>query len=36
MLAFLGKPDMIMELFFSVSWQAVYFENINAMLPYRQ
>jgi len=32
MLAFLGTPDMITVLLFSVSWQTVYYENVNAIL----
>jgi len=31
MLTFLGTPDMITVLFFSVSWQTVYYETVNAL-----
>jgi len=29
--SFLGTPDMITVLFFSVSWQTAYYENVNAI-----
>jgi len=31
MLAFLGTPDMITVLFFLVSYQTVFYENVNAV-----
>jgi len=31
MLVCLGTPDLITVLFFSVSWQTVYYENANAI-----
>ena len=31
MLAWLGTPDVITVLFFSVSWQTIYYENANAI-----
>jgi len=33
LLAFMRTPDMITVLFFSLSWQTVYFGNVNILSP---